>query len=376
MDKKLKQNMLLVAFGVVLFAIVMNLGRVLGVLSEFFGLVSSVIIGFLLAFILDVPMRAFESLLLKLFERSKRNKAPSATNLRVMSLVLTLLCLVLVLVLVCTLVIPALIDSMVSLYELLLEKLPQWTETLAEYNISTDSMTAWLNSLDLQGLISKISNGATSVITSAISIVADAVSSVAAFAVSFILSIYVLLSKEELSRQSKRVMHAHLKKEHADYITHVSALLTQTFSKFLSGQCVEAVILGLLIFLANAVFGVPYASLIGVLTGVLAFVPYMGAMAACVIGAFLVAIAAPEKVIICIIVYLVVQFVESQFIYPHVVGTSVGLSPLWTLIAVLLGGKLMGLFGMIFFIPIMAVALELLREHVRRRETSLLQKKE
>lgn len=373
MDKKFRQNLLLITFGVLLFALVMNLSAVLGAVSEFFGLVSSVAIGFLLAFILDVPMRGFEKLITALALRSKKKKVPSVSVLRVFSLVLTLVCLLLVLVLVCTLVIPAVVDSVLSLYEVVIEKMPEWTATLAEYDINTDALTAWLNSLDLQSLIGKVSSGATSVISSVIAVVSSAVSSMASFAISFILAVYVLLAKSDLVRQSKRLMYSILKKSVADYLLHVFSLLSETFGKFLSGQCVEAVILGFLIFLANFVCGVPYAALIGVLTGVMAFVPYVGAMAACVIGAFLVAIASPDKVIVCVIVYLVVQFVESQFIYPHVVGTSVGLSPLWTLVAVLIGGNLMGLFGMIFFIPIMAVALELLRENVNSREERKLQ---
>ncbi len=368
MDKKFRQNLMLVAFGVLLFALVMNLGAVLGAISELFGLVSSVAVGFLLAFILDVPMRGFEKLLKTLAMRSKKKKIPSASALRVLSLVLTLACVLLVVVLVCTLVIPAVVDSVLSLYQAVMEKLPEWTEALSKYDIDTDAVTSWLESLDLQSVIGKVSSGATSVISGVISVIGSAVSSVTSFAISFILAIYVLLSKSELKRHSRRVLSSYLKKESVEYIAHVSRLITDTFGKFLSGQCVEAVILGTMIFLANFVCGVPYAALIGVLTGVMAFVPYVGAMAACVIGAFLVAIAAPGKVLVCIIVYLVIQFVESQLIYPHVVGTSVGLSPLWTLVAVLIGGNLMGLFGMIFFIPIMAVALELLREHVKRRE--------
>ena len=368
MEKKFRQNLILVSFGVLLFALVMNLGAVLGAVSELFGLVSSVAIGFLLAFILDVPMRGFEKLICRIATKTKKKKIPTQAMLRVFSLVLTLICLILVIVLVCTLVIPAVVDSVLSLYAVVVEKLPEWTAALAEYDINIDALTSWVNSLDLQSLIGKVSSGATSVISSVVAVVSSAVSSVATFAISFILAIYVLLAKHDLIRQSKRLMGSYMKKGVGEYLIHVFSLLSDTFSKFLSGQCVEAVILGFLIFLANFVCGVPYSALIGVLTGVMAFVPYVGAMAACVVGAFLVAIASPDKVIVCVIVYFVVQFVESQFIYPHVVGTSVGLSPLWTLVAVLIGGNLMGLFGMIFFIPIMAVALELLRENVRSRE--------
>ena len=130
-----------------------------------------------------------------------------------------------------------------------------------------------------------------------------------------------------------------------------------------TGQCLEACILGGLIFVVFSILGIPYSALIGVLTAVLAFLPYVGAFFACALGMFLVLLAQPSKVLVCLIAYLAVQFVENQLIYPHVVGTSVGLSPLWTLIAVLVGGKLLGLFGMIFFIPLTAVLVTLLKEY-------------
>ena len=163
------------------------------------------------------------------------------------------------------------------------------------------------------------------------------------------------------------MMDAHLAPRHASRIRHVAALATDTYSKFLSGQCLEACILGTLIFIAFSLFRLPYAGLIGFLTAVFAFVPYVGAFASCAIGAFLTLLASPGQAIICVIVYLAVQFVENQFIYPHVVGSSVGLSALWTLLAALVGGKLFGIVGIVFFIPIVAVLYELVRQWTNTR---------
>ena len=129
----------------------------------------------------------------------------------------------------------------------------------------------------------------------------------------------------------------------------------------------EAILLGCLIVLAFSLFRLPYAGLTGFLTSLFAFVPYVGAFASCFIGALLTLLAAPSKVLLCVLVYLAVQFIENQFIYPHVVGNSVGLSPLWTLIAALLGGKMFGLPGIIFFIPLVAVIYSLVRENTNRK---------
>ena len=183
----------------------------------------------------------------------------------------------------------------------------------------------------------------------------------------FVIAVYVLASKRTLGRQVNRVMDAHLDAGHAARIRHVAHLASDTYSKFLSGQCVEACILGTLIFLAFSVVRLPYAGLIGFLTALFAFVPYVGAFASCAIGAFLTLLASPEHALLCVVVYLAVQFVENQFIYPHVVGSSVGLSALWTLIAALVGGNLFGIVGIVFFIPIVAVLYELFREWTNAR---------
>lgn len=163
------------------------------------------------------------------------------------------------------------------------------------------------------------------------------------------------------------MLYAHLSKKHADKICYISNLVNETYSKFFSGQCIEAVILGLLMFVAFTVFRLPYANLIAVLTALLSFIPYIGAFAACFIGALLIVMVDPWKGLLSIVVYQVVQFIENQFIYPRVVGGSVGLAPLWTLSAALIGGNLFGVIGMIFAIPVTAVLYVLVKDDANRR---------
>lgn len=361
MKKITKHHYLLVAFGVILFAALMKFGVVLGFIKNVFSIISPVLIGFLIAFILNVPTKGYEKLLKKLTSNSK--KPPKDKPIQVLSLFLSIISVLLVLFLVFWLVIPAVAESIVNLYHLAMKKLPEWIELLKAYDINTESITKWLESLNIEELIKKISSNAGYLITSVVGFAGAAVSGISSFAMSFIISIYVLLCKRDLSRQVRKLSKAHLSPHVEKYLFHVGNLVSNTYSKFLSGQCVEACILGFLIFLAFTIFSIPYASLIGVLTTVLAFIPFVGSFLSCFIGAFLVLIADPSKVIVAIIVYLVVQFIENQFIYPHVVGTSVGLSSLWTLVAVLVGGNLFGVLGMIFFIPIMAVFMTLLKEH-------------
>ena len=176
-----------------------------------------------------------------------------------------------------------------------------------------------------------------------------------------------VLGRRELDRQCRGFLCAYFKKPTAERICHVAKLTHDTYTKFFSGQCIEVLILGTMIFLAFSVFRIPYAALIAVLTAAFAFVPYIGAFASCLIGVLLTLMAVPEKAILCFIVYQMVQFIENQFIYPHVVGSSVGLSPLWTLLAALLGGKLFGIIGIVFFIPLAAVIAQLLHGDIEHR---------
>lgn len=365
MDKKLKNNLLLVGFGVALFVALMNLNVLKNGLVYMIDLFFPVILGFMLAFVLNVPMRGIETRINKLILKMK--KKPKPKPVRLISLVLTAVFIILVIVLVCYLVIPALVSSVVSLYELILDKWPGWAETLRQYNIDTTKITEWFAGLDLSVLVGKLTSGAGSIVSFTVSTVSAVVGGITDFGFGLVISIYLLLCKDELGRQVKKLLAAHTKKTFADYVLHVSGMVNKTYTSFLSGQCVEACILGILMVIVMAAFRIPYAGLIAVLTAVSAFIPYVGAFLSCALGAFLVLLVDPSKFLLCIILYQAVQFIENQFIYPHVVGSSVGLSPLWTLVAVLIGGKLMGLFGMIFFIPLAAVLYELVKENTNRK---------
>ena len=360
----MRRQMLLITFAVALFAALMNLEAVVGFLGAVINLISPVVLGSLVAFILNVPMRGFEKHITAFLGKKAAGKEQLV---RAASLLLTLLSLVLVIALVLGLVLPELIRSLTSLYELILDRLPDWIAILNSYDIDTSWITEKVAELDVQSLLSKLSSSAGSMLSSVADIAATTVSSVTNAAFSVIIAIYILLSKKDLGRQGRKLLYAHLREETADELCSVMRLIRDTYAKFLSGQCVEALILGGLIFFAFSVMGLPYAPLIAVLTSVCALIPYVGAFVSFSLGALLTLLADPSHVLLCVVVYLVVQFVENQFIYPHVVGSSVGLPPLWILVGALMGGKLMGVLGIIFFIPMVAVVHTLLGEDTNRR---------
>ena len=153
----------------------------------------------------------------------------------------------------------------------------------------------------------------------------------------------------------------------ADRALEILRLANRTFSSFLSGQCLEAVILGTLFVVAMTVFRLPYAVLVGVLIALTALIPIVGAFIGCGVGALLIAVTDPWKALVFVILFLVLQQIEGNLIYPHVVGSSVGLPSIWVLAAVTLGGKLMGVAGMLFFIPLCSVLYALFRDFVKGR---------
>lgn len=366
MDKKLvRQIMMIIVFAVLLFAMVTNFLTVVGIIVSIGKLILPIVIGLLMAFVLNVPMKGYEKLIERIFKKAK--KKPSRKLTCFVSLLLTILSIVVVLALVATIAVPEIVDSGKSIYELLKQKIPDLLTFLEKYNVDTSRATEWLKTLDVNSLIGKITSGAGEVITSVFNIATATVSGVVSVVFAIVIALYVLLSKDTVSRQTKKILYAVTKKEFADKLIEIAAFTNKIFSQYLSGQCIEACILGLLITIAFSIFRLPYAGVIGIMTGLSAFIPYVGAFAACFVGAFLILLISPMKALLSIIIFCVIQFIETQFIYPHVVGGSVGLSPLLTLLAALVGGKLMGLFGIIFFIPLTAVLYKLVKDYINSR---------
>ena len=365
MGEKLKSNLVTVTYSVALFAALLNIETVLAVIRHTGYLVSPVLLGLLLAFVLNVPVNGIEKLIQRLFK--DRKCLSKGKLLRIISVLTTLLCIALIFTLFFTLVIPEIIRTVKSIVALVEAHWPEWIEALRGMNIDTTALSEWINSFDLQQMIDSAASRAGTLIGSIASVATSTVSGVMQFVIGLILAIYVLMDRETLARQSKKLLYANLKLSVADKVCKIAGLVRWSYTKYLSGQCLEALILGLLILIAFLLFGLPYASLVAMATAVCALIPYIGATASCVIAVLLTLLAEPEKALLCLVVYLVIQFIETQFIYPHVVGGTVGLSPLWTLVSILIGGKLFGFVGVIFFIPLTAALHTLVRDDTENK---------
>ena len=365
MEKRMKQNLLIVIVGIGLFAVFMNLPVVLRFVKTVIGIILPIIVGCILALFINVPMTGIEKGLRQMLEKRKRRFSDKFYH--GVSFVLTLVCIVLVLTLVFTLLIPELVSSVKGLYLLVEVRLPQWIDYLESLGTGAQWLEEWLESIDVEKVMQGFGSGANQFFVSVVSTVSSAASAIITAAFGLITGIYIILGKEQVCRHARKLVQAYLKPAWAEYIFHVIRTFSRSFANFLSGQCTEAVILGTLMFLAFTIFKLPYGSLVGVLTAVCAIIPYVGAFLSGGISVILALLISPALAVRCLIVYVIVQFIENQLIYPRVVGSSVGLPPLYTLIAAMIGGKLFGIMGIIFFIPLMAVVVELVKEDAEKR---------
>lgn len=365
MKRFLKREYLLVAFGIILFVVLNHISGIFNFAKYIFSVLLPVVSGFLIAFILNVPMRGFENLITRIFKKAKHKPTPILK--RVISLVLTFAALIGVVILGFSLVIPMLIESVQNIYNAFSSNLPELSDFLEQrFGLDISEFESWVNG---HGNITElVKTYALTVVKSVFSVAVSAVSGTfTAFMVIFI-AIYALLGKDNLAKQAKRICSVFLKEKTRNRLYYAANLLNYKYYKYLSGQFIEACILGVLVFAVLTIFSVPNAFIIAFMTAILAFVPYVGAFSAFGIGALLTVISAPEKLLAYIIIVFVVQIVETQFICPHVVGNAVGLSPLWTLVAVFIGGNLFGLVGMILFIPLFSVFVTLLQEYLDKKE--------
>ena len=349
--QNVKYLLLVVCGGVAFYCALQNLGTVFAALGWLLGVLWPFLLGGAIAFILNVPMRAIERHLFPKNRRMNRARRPLA-------LVLTLTAVIGVLTLASAVIGPGVGDAVMSLGQQIPAAFRRLQVQLADY---LPLLEAWAEGLEIDwknlteravGLVQAWGSG---LLSSGGGLIGGLVSGVSTFVIGFIFSLYILLQKEPLSRQGRQVLYGLLPMRAADRCLEVLRLANRTFSSFLSGQCLEAAILGTLFAVSMTVFRMPYALLVGVLIALTALIPIVGAFIGCVVGALLIAVTDPWKALMFIVLFLVLQQVEGNLIYPHVVGSSVGLPSIWVLAAVTLGGKLMGVAGMLFFIPLCSV---------------------
>lgn len=366
--RKIKE---LILFTIIILIALWNYELLFEWIGFAFGIIFPFLLGGGIAFVLNVPMNFLEK---KIFgHRRLRDKKIAQRIARPVSLVLTIAIVLGVVVLVMFVVIPELTQTILSLGKNIQTFIPEAQRTLEELFVDNSEVRAWLDSLNLDvgklmdSAMSFFQNGAGNVLNSTMSAIGSIVSGVTTFVIAFVFSCYVLLQKEKLRVQVQKVMYAFLPENKVEWCLEVCSLAAKSFSSFLTGQCVEALILGVMFFVAMIILSMPYALLVGVLIAFTALIPIFGAFIGCIVGAFLILMVDPVKALIFVIMFLVLQQIEGNLIYPKVVGSSVGLPSIWVLAAVTIGGSLMGVVGMLIFIPITSVIYTLFRASVYKK---------
>ena len=365
--KKIRE---LIVFTALLVVALWKFDVVLDVLKTIGQIIFPFILGGAIVFVINVPMSFLEK---KIFENVKKENKAARKLARPVSLLLTIVLVVGVIALVMIGVIPQLTKTMGSLMINITDFIPQikiWIRDFFHDNRDIMNLVDQVQFNPDQAIrwgISLLGNGAGNMMNTTVSAVGSVVSGLATFFIAFSFACYVLFQKEKLHVQIRKVLFAFLPKQKADAFLKVCSLTYRTFANFLTGQCLEAVILGCMFVVTLSILRMPYALLIGVLIAFTALIPIFGAFIGCAVGSFLIFMVSPKQAIIFIIVFLVLQQIEGNLIYPHVVGESVGLPSIWVLAAVTIGGNLMGIVGMLVFIPLLSVVYTIFRKVVYQR---------
>ena len=364
-DNKFKQSLLLIVIGVLLMSALLNFSEVLGVFNLMIGLFMPLLVGGAIAFIMNVPMSFFE----RQIDRSsggRRNRFLEKIK-SPLCIIITFAIFVGAIYFIGNVIFPNLVESVKSIAAIVQQSYPGWITALDEGGINTDLLEKYFPEIDTAKIVDTLKSSASTILSTAGQAATSVFSVMTNFVLGLIFAIYILAAKKKLGRQARQMAYAYLSKSRADNVCEIASLAYRTFANFLSGQCLEAVILGCMFFVVLFIGNFPYAATIAVVIGSMALIPYVGAFMGLFVGCLLIAVVSLKQMFWFIIVFLIVQQVEGQIIYPRVVGGSAGLPAIWTLFAVIVGGNISGILGMVIFIPIFSVIYALLRRNVYKR---------
>ena len=360
-DATFKEVLVLVGLIILMLFVLFNHVRISALLKSVFEVVKPFIYGICIAFVFNIPMTYFMKVL-PLKKDGRKQKLLAA--------LITLLCFVVVVALIIWIIVPRIVDNIVLLvnnfdsYKAEIEKIIE--NLFVDLGLSSDIIDAFVNSL--AELSNQLVSALQSLIPAMINIVTTIASSITNIVFAFLIAIYLVISKETLLKQCGRIGKVLLNEKRYEHIKELMHLVNETFAGFISGQGIEAVIIGVLCYIGCKILGFEYASIVSVIIGITNMIPIFGAIIGTGISALLIAFTNPLQGIVFLIFGICLQQFESNLIYPHVVGSSVGLPPLWVLFAVTVGGGLFGISGMIFGLPAFSVIYEVFRRYILKKE--------
>ncbi len=372
LDKEnIKKILFIISFALVFAVCIFNLNTVLYYINIVFKIIAPFLAGGAIAFVVNIPMKIIEE---KLFNNKYTLKIKILNKLsRPLSLLLSLIFIFGLVSIVVGIVLPELYSTILVISRSISDFIPKLYD-FAKNNINNEMIEKYIYQLQkinwlsmLTDFFNVFTSGAGSVISTTINVVGSIMSTAFNIFIAFVFCIYLLAQKENLANQTELVMKAYLNEKHYNYAIFVSALINKTFSSYITGQCLDAFILGVMFFVVLLIAGMPYPMLIGVLIGFTALIPMVGTFIGCVISVFLIFIISPAQSVIFLIIFIILQQIEENLIYPKVVGNSVGLPSIWVIVAVSVGGSLWGVLGMIICIPLFSVVYTLFKIHTRKK---------
>lgn len=373
--KNMQKLALLITFTVLLMLGLEHLNNVINAAEAMLKLIAPFLLGGCIAFILNVPMTWVEHML---FSRPFKNRTLQKSK-RGISLLLTFVLIIGVFAIAIGIVapqvgrsisvlaakMPAFFSDMQMRVAQLQDQLPFLSDQLSKLNLTWEQ----INWQKLGSTVTQFfqSGAVGDMLGSTFSVASSIIGGIVNFFLGLFFAVYILMQKEKLGQQAEKILCATLPPKAVDSVLSMSSLSYRTFANFISGQCTEAVILGSMFFIAMTLLRFPYALLIGVLIAVTALIPIFGSFIGCAVGVFLILVESPMQALWFIVLFLVLQQIEGNFVYPHVVGNSVGLPSIWVLVAVTLGASTFGIVGMLVFIPLFSVLYTLIRSAVYRQ---------
>lgn len=363
-----KRIILYLFVGGIIFLAVQNFERIMDHFSLLLAVSMPIITGFIIAYILNIPMKAIENL----YFPQSNNKWVKASR-RPISILIAIILIVLVLVFISNLVIPQLI----SVFGRFIEVIPQLANQIKDWVIENEDVFPPLaevvetTEFDWQSLVSNtlnfVNRFTSNVLGTALSTVSSALGIIFNSFMSLMIALFVLMSKETLGRQFKVTLNTYLPKKVYETILYVLEVTDHSFRHFITGEVIEALILGSMVTIGMWIFRFPYASMVGALTGVTALIPVLGAYISGAVGFLLILVESPVQAAFFLIFVVIVQQLEGNLIYPRVVGNSIGLPGLWVLVSITIGGGLMGIWGMLIAVPLASTLYKLVRNDVHFR---------
>lgn len=362
---KFKENILIATYSLFLAFLLINFVNIIGFLGELISIIKPFIIGLGIAFVINLLVKIYENKLIPTLDKKNR----LAKSKRGIALIMSLTTLAVSIWLLLAFVIPQLIDSM----KILVESIPGYMKSLENLVMPYVSETKFLSSIwenivvawkDILQFASQfVGQSISGIVNTTFSIT----NGVYTIIISFVISIYMIISKEELIFGVKKITYVLFGKKNAEKIIKIGRLTNTTFSKFIGGQCMEAIILGILCFIGMLILRMPYPLLISVIIGATNMLPIFGPFIGTIPSTFILLMVDPSKALWFIVFIIILQQIESGLIYPRVVGGSIGLSAIWVLFAITIGGELFGLIGMLLGVPTVAVIYGLVKDNVENK---------